>query len=582
MTIISITSHLRRLAVEFDIEDEIPSSVSLLELRPGGHLSQDPVSLIQRNIDALEEESSEIGQDIRLLQSLLSRFRRRVDQNYAIISFQKSLLVPLPPPSAKEISFLADTASPRVPYTSAPISVLPVEIIAKILQITIKAAFRKSSYDAFNVKKSVPWTFCRVCRAWRTIVTSTPALWCRIDILGDEYSDHFPKIKRRLLHQYLQRSSQHPLDITMDLSVMDNFERPSKLLVQHMHRWGIVDLTITPHRFRTIASSVGAGNFPILKRLCLYIQDARPVNMGQPVPTLRDGRLDVLTPPIELFRNAHQLEEVILQGAGLSEVLLPLRQLKAFNGDIDHPSDFSYLFRGAPDLCQATLRVRFESWDEHLEPALHGKLRWLLFQTDTECLKHLRLPALQHLQVERNHHTPWGGTHVLDTDEFLSNSQCELRTLFLEVPALPLTHLVSVLERCSSTLTVLSLCVDPTWTSHFYHRLDYNRSFSCLVPHVKHLSIRDDFYVQGMHTHHLTTPITHNDGLLDVVASRRKSGANPNEVALLESLTLCTPYTFGKPQNFIRSLNGFEGLAVKHYGYAKPKRLPFPSNPQHI
>ncbi|KAK0445839.1 hypothetical protein EV421DRAFT_295893 [Armillaria borealis] len=581
MTII-LTSHLRRLAVESDIEDEIPSSVPLLELRPSGHLSQDPVSLIQCNIDALEEESIDIGQDICLLQSLLSRFRRRVDQNHAIISFQRSLLVPLPPPPAKEISFLADTAPPRVPYTSAPISVLPVEIIAKILQITIKAASRKSSYDAFNVKKSAPWTFCRVCRAWRTIVTSTPALWCRIDILGDEYSDHFPKLKRRLLHQYLQRSSQHSLDITMDLSVMDNFERPLKSLVQHMHRWGIVDLTITPRRFRTIASSVGAGNFPVLKRLCLYIQDARPVNMGQPVPTLRDGRLDVLTPPIELFRNAHQLEEVILQGAGLSEVLLPLRQLKAFNGDIDHPSDFSYLFRGAPDLCQATLRVRFESWDEHLEPALHGKLRWLLFQTDTECLKHLRLPALQHLQVERNHYTPWGGTHVLDTDEFLSNSQCELRTLFLEVPALPFAHLVSVLERCSS-LTALSLCVDPTWAWLFYPRLDYTRSFSCLVLHLKHLSIRDDFYVQGIHPHHLTTFITHNDKLLDVVASRRNSGANPNEIALLKSLTLCTPYTFGKRQSiFIRSLNGFEGLAVKHYGYAKPKRLPFPSNPQHI
>ncbi|KAK0487885.1 hypothetical protein IW261DRAFT_652957 [Armillaria novae-zelandiae] len=581
MTSVLITSLLRRLAVESDI-DEILSSVPLLELKPNGYLSQDSASLIQGNIDALEEESIDIEHDINLLQSLISRFRKRVDQNHAIISYQKSLLVPLPPPSPKEVSFLADTAPPRVPYTSAPISVLPVEIIAKILQITIEAAFSKSTYDAFNTKKSAPWAFCRVCRAWWTIVSSTPALWCRIDILGNEYSDHFSKIKRRLLCRYLQRSSQHPLDITMDFSVMDNFERPLKSLVQHVHHWGIVDLTITPHRFRAMASSVGAVNFPVLKRLCLYIQDARPVHMAEPVPTLRDGRLDVLTPPIELFRNAHQLEEIILQGAGLSEVLLPLRRLKTFNGDIDRPSEFSYIFRGAPDLCQATLRVRFETWDEHLEPAFHGKLRWLLFQTDTQCLKHLRLPALQHLQVERNHYTPWEGTHVLDTDEFLSNSQCELQTLLLEVPALPFAHLVSVLERCSSTLTTLSLCVDPTWTSHFYHQLDYNRSFSCLVPHVKHLSIRDDFYVQGIQPNHLTTPITHNDGLLDVVASRRTSGRSPNEVALLKSLTLCTPYTFGKQQNFIRSLKGFDGLAVKYYGYAKPNRLPFPSSPQHI
>ncbi|KAK0457447.1 uncharacterized protein EV420DRAFT_1480522 [Desarmillaria tabescens] len=515
------TSHLHQL-VEFD-GGAIPSSVPSLELGSGSLLSQEEIRrLIQENIDALEEEAINIGQDIDFFQSLISRFRRRVDQNRDIISFQKCLLVPLPPPSVKEITFLADTAPPRVPYASAPISILPVEIIARILQIATEVASRKSSYDIFNVKKSAPWTFSLVCRAWRTIVSSTPALWCRIDILGDEYSDHFPKAKRRLLRKYLQRSSQHPLDITMDISVMDNFERPLKSLTHHTHHWGILDLTITPHRFRSMASSIGVASFPVLKRLFLYVQDARLVNMwAAPLPELRDGRLDDLTPPIELFRDAYQLEEVILQGAGLSEVLLPLRQLRVFNGDIDRPSEVSCLFRGAHDLYQATLRVRFENWDEQLEPALHKKLHWLLLHTNTECLKHLRLPALEHLQVEKNHYTPWRDTHVLDTDEFLLNSQCQLRTLFLEVPALPFDHLVSILERCSPTLTALSL------------------SFSCLVPHVKHLSIRDDFYVQGIHPHYATAPGTHNDELVDVVASRRNSEANPNEVALLKSLTLC-------------------------------------------
>ncbi|KAK0205616.1 hypothetical protein DFS33DRAFT_1274499 [Desarmillaria ectypa] len=251
----------------------------------------------------------------------------------------------------------------RVPYFSAPISLLPVEIIAEILQIAIRDMSRKSVRDTLDIKNSAPWTFCRVSRVWRAIIVTIPSLRTRIDILEDERSDHFPKAKLRPLRKYLHRSSQRLLDITMDFSSMDNWAHPLKPLVRHTHRWRIVDLNITPLRFQTIASFVGAADFPELKRLNIDVQDAL-VNPAPSSPL--DHRFEVIALPIELFRNAHQLEDVSLQGIKLSQILLPLRQLKRFSGDIQNTVELIDLFRDAPDLNQATLQISFQRWSSRM------------------------------------------------------------------------------------------------------------------------------------------------------------------------------------------------------------------------
>ncbi|PBK85290.1 hypothetical protein ARMGADRAFT_1017986 [Armillaria gallica] len=573
MTVIAIISHLRQSnTLDGEDSEAVPSSVALLGPSSSNSLTQSDIALIHDRTNALEEEYVDVEQNIHFLESLLSRFHRRRDQNRTTILFQKSLLVPLPLPSPKEVVSLSDTTS-RVPYFSAPISLLPVEIIAEILQIATRDLSRKSIRDSLDIKRSAPWTFSRVCRVWRAIVASTPMLWTRIDILGDEGSNHFPKAKLRPLRKHLHRSSPHLLDIMMDLSDLDNLARPLKPLIRHTHRWSIVELTITPFRFQTMATLVGAADFPELKRLDIDVRDAIVI----PTPPSTDRRREVITQPIEVFRNAHKLEEVSLQGINLSQILLPLRQLKRFIGSIQNATELRDLFRDAPDLHQATLQISpSQSWldDAHLQTLSHTKLRWLSIQTYIECLKHLHLPALQHLQTESLYGPDY---YTLDTVDFLSNSQCQLRTLFL--PALPIGHVVAILKTCPSTLTALSLHVRAKDASRFYRKLRYKGSASpCLMPRLKHLYIHDDFYAPGVQPsyHSVPSPLASHNGLLNLVASRRSQDAKSNGIALLRSLTLCIPYTFGIQDPLILSLNHFEGLSVKFYGFSMTKRMPNP------
>ncbi|PBK63873.1 hypothetical protein ARMSODRAFT_962618 [Armillaria solidipes] len=573
MTVIAIISQLRQsIILDGKDSDAVPSSVPLLGPSSSSSLTPSDIALIRDRTDALEKESVDVEQNIHFLESLLSRFHRRRDQNRTTILFQKSLLVPLPLPSPKEIVSLSDKTS-RVPYFSAPISLLPVEIIVEILQIATRDLSRKSIRDTLDTKRSAPWTFSRVCRVWRAIVASTPMLWTRIDILGDEGSNHFPKAKLRPLRKYLHRSSHNLLDIMMELSDIDNLARPLKSLIRHTHRWSIVELTITPYRFQTMASLVGAADFPELKRLDIDVRDAFVI----PTALSADRRREVITQPIEVFRNAHNLEEVSLQGINLSQILLPLRQLKRFSGEIQDMTELRDLFRDAPDLHQATLQISFQlRWSNaaHLQTLSHAKLRWLSIHTWLECLKHLHLPALQHLQTvdlfSFDH-------HILDTVDFLSNSQCRLRTLFL--PDLPIGHVIAILTTCPSTLTALSLHVRAKDASRFYQKLRYKGSASsCLAPRLKHLYIHDDFYAPGVQPsyHSVPSPLTSHNGLLNLVASRRSQDAKSNGIALLRSLTLCIPYTFGIQDPLILSLNDFEGLSVKFYGFSMTKRMPNP------
>ncbi|SJL13160.1 uncharacterized protein ARMOST_16599 [Armillaria ostoyae] len=576
MTVIAIISQLRQsIILDGKDSDAVPSSVPLLGPSSSNSLTQSDIALIHDRTDALEEEYVDVEQNIHFLESLLSRFHRRRDQNRTTILFQKSLLVPLPLPSPKEIVSLSDKTS-RVPYFSAPVSLLPVEIIAEILQIATRDLSRKSIRDTLDTKRSAPWTFSRVCRVWRAIVASTPMLWTRIDILGDEGSNYFPKAKLRPLRKYLHRSSQNLLDIMMELSDIDNLARPLKPLIRHTHRWSIVELTITPHRFQTMASLVGAADFPELKRLDIDVRDAFVI----PTPPYMDRRREVITQPIEVFRNAHNLEEVSLQGINLSQILLPLRQLKRFSGEIQDTTELRDLFRDAPDLHQATLKITFQRWSDaaHLQTLSHAKLRWLSIHTDLECLKHLYLPVLQHLQTGNFFpYFTYDLYSILDTVDFLSNSQCPLRTLFL--PDLPIGHVVAILKTCPSTLSALSLHVRAKDASRFYRKLRYKGSASsCLAPRLKHLYIHDDFYAPGVQPsyHSVPSPLASHNGLLNLVASRRSQDAKSNGIALLRSLTLCIPYTFGIEHPLILSLNDFEGLSVKFYGFSMTKRMPNP------
>ena len=60
-----------------------------------------------------------------------------------------------------------------------------------------------------------------------------------------------------------------------------------------------------------------------------------------------------------MLQDCPRLEDVLLQGVGISEVSFPLTQLRTFRGDMHDHTELTQLLSGAPELTQVTLWIKF-------------------------------------------------------------------------------------------------------------------------------------------------------------------------------------------------------------------------------
>ncbi|PBK59758.1 hypothetical protein ARMSODRAFT_966709 [Armillaria solidipes] len=530
-------------------------------LGTSGSLTKDDINFIKANTDSLEKEDSIVEDCIQRINSLLPQLRRRHMTNCAAIEFQKALLIPLPRQSREEKDFLS-----RVPYESSPLSIIPFEVMSHILILAATSIDSSTESDCLDTKNNTSWILGQVCRVWRVITLSTPSIWSRV-VLNDE-PNYFTFWEELVLHKFLRRSKRHLLQIVVHGMYVDTALRSAlQALCPHTHRWGTVDWTIN-------SSSLGffsnifrqSAYFPLLKSLSLTVEgldyyEVEHISGGAP------SRLAAFHAPpdqrIEVFSEAPQLQDVLLQGIGITEVSFPLARLKAFQGDIYYPQELLRLFSQALELTQATLWIRFrENHSFASDPVSHSSLRRLSLYTDVECFQCLHLPALQHLLVEQFVTYKDG---VLGIENFISHSQCQLQTLYLNIPPLRFSLLTSVLEKCTSTLTALSVRVDNTMADDLYRALTYD-SVSCLAPHLAELFIRDDTYGNDPVLPSVKAFKYSAVTLLNMVSSRRHFRS---EMALLKSLTLTAPHS-PRPKKLLKAMEKFEreGLSLKFYGYA--------------
>lgn len=193
------------------------------------------------------------------------------------------------------------------------------------------------------------------------------------------------------------------------------------------------------------------------------------------------------TQRVNLFCEAAHLQEVSLHGISIFYLRLPFAQLQSFTGDISQDHKYLILFGLAPQLITATLCLCSDPLPSTLSvPFLHTKLRTLSLYTIIHCIRDLRLPALEVFRIERIE--SGGYRHIA---ELFRESHCPLRSLFLEVPALPWSTLQPILEECSSTLTSLSIRVDEDSAFDVYKAFSLEGT-SCLVPRLEELYVRDD------------------------------------------------------------------------------------------
>ncbi|PBK90577.1 hypothetical protein ARMGADRAFT_1166906 [Armillaria gallica] len=469
----------------------------------------------------------------------------------ASIAFQTALSTPLPPASAEEHQILHCE-----PYNDSAVSSLPVEMLGEIFQLAVDGDLGSAECDVLDVKHSPNWVISHVCRAWRSVALSMPNLWTFICIEDDSdllMLDGVPFTDNRatLLREYLARSSQHPLRITLSSSY--DIQKHLEILLPHFDRCTDVSFTIDQEALITLSTI--SGEFPTLERLSIVIDDFShyPDLPKDPFST---------TPQIDGFCKAPNLRAVSLSRISIFHLELPFSQLQSFTGDISNFLEHLKLFFLASQLTTATLNVRLIHPPFTLPvPFSHTNLHTLSLYTDLQCIRDLRLPALEVFRIEK---ISSGYHHIA---KLFQDSQCPLRSLYLEVPAIRWSKLLPILKACSSTLTSLSIRVDANsaW--------EVNNAFtsdgpSCLVPRLEELYIRDDIRPRWQ-DEDIEVSFA-DDTFLDMVFWRRGSedDGEVGEVAVLKSLTMCAPYA-PRPDDTLKELQELEegGLKVEFRGY---------------
>ncbi|KAJ7019861.1 hypothetical protein C8F04DRAFT_324968 [Mycena alexandri] len=147
-----------------------------------------------------------------------------------------------------------------------PVLTLPPEIVSEIFLKFLPI------YPGIPPLSGVlsPLLLCRICRQWREIALSTPALWntIRMDITRP-WDDDKAAAQLELVRAWLSRSGDYPLSITLT----DSSNSP--LAVQFLHaavfhcgRWEHVDLFIPFEHLHLIQ-----GNMPLLRDLTIGPND---------------------------------------------------------------------------------------------------------------------------------------------------------------------------------------------------------------------------------------------------------------------------------------------------------------------
>jgi hypothetical protein len=200
---------------------------------------------------------------------------------------------------------------------TAPISMLPNELLATIIEIGCRLAETKSHSCPFEVVVS------HVTRHWRTIALGTPRIWAKIRRYSSQKS-------LDSIAAYLQRSKAVPLDLSVDMGEgtdhQDHFTPFCQLINPHVNRWRRLRVTYASWEdHRKWLQGMPLACPRILQSIDIFLE-----KMG-------DG---IIRTPHTIFPNgAPRLTSVRVKGVGWFCWMPPLRAVTTLcldNDGVDH------------------------------------------------------------------------------------------------------------------------------------------------------------------------------------------------------------------------------------------------------
>ncbi|KAJ7709441.1 hypothetical protein B0H17DRAFT_1248924 [Mycena rosella] len=369
-----------------------------------------------------------------------------------------------------------ESAQLQLDFIVYPVLSLPPEITSEIFLSCLPTSYTDPNKKSVNPKEA-PMLLSHVCRTWRQVALSTPALWCELDFDLRHANDS------HVLKTWLSRARELLLSLNLtlwSLRVENTTSSILEMLAGSSHRMRSLRLRLRLEQLRDIEEPNDPWSFSLLQMVAINVINIRLYRHSVPATNH----------PIQMFKNSPLLREVSLARGPPSFIPLPWHQLSKFTGKYMAFSICLETLRLVPNLTECTfIDCQHETPDLHVSS--HLKLQSLtVVQNEGESLdnfdilKFLSLPALQTLLLELFYApncfenvlegflsrfspplqkiTVFGAEHYMDLDT----------TLFLRMP------LLADLEAREPTAEFIE---------NFF--ASFNDQDTAFLPHLQHLAL---------------------------------------------------------------------------------------------
>ncbi|KAJ7126395.1 hypothetical protein C8R43DRAFT_705813 [Mycena crocata] len=363
-----------------------------------------------------------------------------------------------------------------------PVLTLPPEITAEIFIHSLPDPQRL--YNSLNTNVA-PMLLMHVCRAWRYIAISTPALWATLGIQVANCVPYFADS----FETWLSRAGQRPMTVYIGgpISTVHGFDSLVKAYRRHAGGFQTLRLDIRAEDFSQMYLNVETH----METQYLHFRVLQKLSIEFLKQDVEDWNFDVEDhEPLLMFNNAPLLREVSLIEAPPSYISLPWQNLTKFTGELYTSSQCLEALAKMPSITECGFAT-FELRDDDLPNAISNPnmQHFSLFQcidvitgafaNSSEVLEFLTFQGLETLSLCKVH----VNDHIFTT--FMSRSSPPLQRFTWDPPIGEYMDIPAAILDSMPTLTSLDMRnLDSLAIDTFFNLFARDQNF---LPHLQQL-----------------------------------------------------------------------------------------------